>query len=196
MKAIRSEAPLWNSAAAPASNARLSLARFNAETNGGGRTESGEWRNADVAVVQVLSGEIRQGILATGDRFPSLAALARRFGASTNTVRRALLILVEDALVLAEGSGTARRYFVAPVPDDSAWRPPPLPDGRDSLEELLSSLRSSDTCLAAAAKQIGLHLSIVRGWGQRHPWVAKEIDQAMSEGKRRHFSARFRNTAC
>lgn len=185
--AIRTESPLWNTAAAPVSNERLNIVRFEAATNGGMRSESGEWRNSDVAIVQVLSAEIRQGRLSAGDRLPSLSALTVRFGVSPRTARQAILLLVEDGLAAVEGSGTARRYFVAADTGDADWRPPPLPDGRDALEALLATLQASPVCLSSAANAIGLHLSIVRGWGQRHPHVAEMMERAMCEGQRSSF---------
>lgn len=190
LEAIRTEAPLWNSAAAPASNARLKEALFVEATNGGIRAPSGEWRNSDVALAQVLSAEIRRGVIRAGQSMPSIAALTRRFGVTANTARRALMLLVEDRLVTVQGSNTVRRYFAAVDSNEEDWRPPPLPDGRDALDALLEVLRESDGVLSVAATRIGLHLSVVRGWGQRHPRVARMMEEAAAEGSRRAFVRR------
>ncbi|WP_228924579.1 hypothetical protein [Streptomyces sp. DH7] len=43
------------------------------------------------------------------------------------------------------------------------WRPPPLPDGRNALDELLKLIRDEFECSTTAARVIGLHGSIIEG---------------------------------
>ncbi len=61
------------------------------------------WRR----IADALRLDIVGGKLAPGDRLPSEAMLAKRFAANRHTVRRALGVLAEDGVVVAEqGRGT------------------------------------------------------------------------------------------
>ncbi len=67
------------------------------------------------AIAQTLRDEIATGAWRTGDKLPSEADLARRFGVNRHTVRRGLADLAERGLVHARrGSGV----FVAAPPAD------------------------------------------------------------------------------
>jgi GntR family phosphonate transport system transcriptional regulator len=69
------------------------------------------WRE----IAQTLSGEIGKGAWRTGDKLPSEAVLARRFGVNRHTVRRGLADLAEGGLVHArKGAGV---FVAAPVAD-------------------------------------------------------------------------------
>lgn len=77
------------------------------------RTRTPLW----AAIARTLSDEIAAGHVAPGDRLPTEAALAQRFGVNRHTVRRALGRLAEDGLVLSRrGSGV----FVQSRPTDYA----------------------------------------------------------------------------
>lgn len=69
------------------------------------------WR----AICAALSGEISEGIHATGDKLPTEAALARRFGVNRHTVRHALAEMAAQGLVAPRrGAGV----FVTGAPTD------------------------------------------------------------------------------
>lgn len=63
-------------------------------------------------LVRILLGQIASGMFRPGDRLPSEAQLCERYGVSPMTVRRAINILVDQGVVIAEqGRGT----FVKPL---------------------------------------------------------------------------------
>jgi GntR family transcriptional regulator len=63
-------------------------------------------------LVGILRGQIAAGVFRPGDRLPSEAQLCERYGVSPMTVRRAINILVDQGVVIAEqGRGT----FVRPL---------------------------------------------------------------------------------
>ena len=63
-------------------------------------------------LVGILRGQISAGVFRAGDRLPSEAQLCERYGVSPMTVRRAVNILVDQGVVIAErGRGT----FVRPL---------------------------------------------------------------------------------
>jgi DNA-binding GntR family transcriptional regulator len=63
-------------------------------------------------LVGILRGQIAAGVFRPGDRLPSEAQLCERYGVSPMTVRRAVNILVDQDVVIAEqGRGT----FVKPL---------------------------------------------------------------------------------
>lgn len=67
------------------------------------------------AIAATLRDEVAQGLYAPGDRLPTEAALALRFGVNRHTVRHALATLAEAGLVRSRrGSGV----FVAQRPTD------------------------------------------------------------------------------
>lgn len=69
------------------------------------------------SIAGTLGGEIAQGLYRPGDRLPTEAALAARFGVNRHTVRRAI------AALAAAGTVTSRRgsgVFVAARPTDYA----------------------------------------------------------------------------
>lgn len=69
------------------------------------------------AIAETLRTEIRSGAYAPGDRLPSEADLARRFGVNRHTVRHALSVLVAASEVRTrKGAGV----FVAAKPTDYA----------------------------------------------------------------------------
>ena len=64
-----------------------------------------------------LTTDIAEGRFTTGDRLPTEAQLAGRFGVNRHTVRRALAVMAEEGLVHSRrGSGV----FVAATPTDYA----------------------------------------------------------------------------
>lgn len=201
LRAIRTEAPLYNCGGAPSPLRELAPGeklcprenrqRFHeatAQATAPWTAQPGtpwQWFNTDVAIAVTLANDMRQGHLSVGDQLPSISLLVNRFGVSTSTIRRAIRLLREDGVVVEQGSGSATRYFLAEPIDDADWRPPPLPDGRDALDALLAAIRAGAISLSRAADQIGLHLSIVRGWGQRHPTLQRLIDDALKRGRNR-----------
>ena len=67
---------------------------------GGGVTV---WRQ----IAEAIEAEIASGVLASGARLPTEAALSERFGVNRHTVRQALKSLVDKGLVrVTQGSGT------------------------------------------------------------------------------------------
>ncbi len=69
------------------------------------------------AIAAALRTEIAEGLYAPGDRLPTEAALARRFGVNRHTLRRAVAALADAGLVHARrGAGV----FVAARPMDYA----------------------------------------------------------------------------
>lgn len=69
------------------------------------------WR----AISATLSGEIAEGIYATGDKLPTEATLSRRFGVNRHTVRHALSHMASQGLVVPRrGAGV----FVTGTPTD------------------------------------------------------------------------------
>lgn len=80
--------------------------------------ESGEFIDRDsfepvyAQLVGILRRQVACGVLRPGDQLPSEAQLCRRYGVSPMTVRRAINILVDQGVVVAEqGRGT----FIRPV---------------------------------------------------------------------------------
>ncbi|TFL17733.1 phosphonate metabolism transcriptional regulator PhnF [Jannaschia formosa] len=67
------------------------------------------------AIADVLRGEIAEGARAPGDRLPTEARLAARFGVNRHTVRRAIAALVEEGLVRTRRGAGA---FVAEAPTE------------------------------------------------------------------------------
>lgn len=67
------------------------------------------------AIAEGLRGEIAEGRFGVGDKLPTEAALAERFGVNRHTVRRALGALADEGLVHARrGAGV---FVTAPVTD-------------------------------------------------------------------------------
>lgn len=123
LKAIRTEAPLYNSGGAPSPLRELmpgeqlcphtNTRRFYEATRGGFRPTGRRWRNMDEAVAETIIEDIAEGKLTRGGQFPSGAALVNQFGVSLGTVRRAVRRLVASGALEQRGSGSAVRYFVA-----------------------------------------------------------------------------------
>ena len=68
-----------------------------------------------MAIADALRGDLAEGRYAPGDRLPTEAALAERFGVNRHTVRHGISLLVEEGLVRTRrGSGA----FVAATPTD------------------------------------------------------------------------------
>lgn len=69
------------------------------------------------AIQEALADEIAQGHYAPGDRLPTEAQLAERFGVNRHTVRRALAGLAERDIVFARrGAGVFVRHTPTPYP--------------------------------------------------------------------------------
>lgn len=67
------------------------------------------------AIARSLRADIADRLYLPGDRLPTEAALAKRFGVNRHTVRRALGVLVQDGLVRTRRGAGA---FVAAIPTD------------------------------------------------------------------------------
>lgn len=81
------------------------------DTPGAPRRKTPVWQ----AIAQTLRTDISEGRYTPGDRLPTEAEMAARFGVNRHTVRHALARLVEDGLVRTRrGAGT----FVAAQPTD------------------------------------------------------------------------------
>ncbi|QCK87441.1 FadR family transcriptional regulator [Phreatobacter aquaticus] len=141
------------------------------------------------AIYQSLSGSIAGGHLRSGARLPTERALASRFGAARNTVRRTMNRLAAEGLIIRHvGRGT----FVAPdvKPQETATDEPQfslgeLLEARLMFEPMLAELvaeRASDETLAGLPSYLealrratswiefkeakyALHLAIVRASG-------------------------------
>jgi len=184
LDAIRGEAPLWNTAGAAENNPRLAVRRFIETTGGPGSAEEG-WRNADMAVYQVIASEIAEGVPAIGEVLPPLGTFTSRFGVSAGVARKATRMLEEDGFVVRGHEGGVRRLRVVADRPTPGWRPPPLPDGRDALDVLLAALREHAVVLSiAATRQMKLPVSVVRGWTQRHTHIAEAVDEAIEAGRK------------
>ncbi|QXT41171.1 phosphonate metabolism transcriptional regulator PhnF [Gymnodinialimonas ceratoperidinii] len=69
------------------------------------------------AIHDTLAEEIARGHYAPGDRLPTEAQLADRFGVNRHTVRRALAALAEDDIVFSRrGAGVFVRHVPTPYP--------------------------------------------------------------------------------
>lgn len=189
--AIRREAPLWNVAGAPSSNPRLSIRRFSEATTGCEHDQC----NADMMIYQVIASEIAAGEPGVGEMVPPLRSVTARFGVSPRVARNAIAMLKEDGLIEAvTAKGLQRQRVIANRPAPG-WNPPPLPDGRDALEVLLTALRTKSTVLPIiATREMGLSVNVVRGWAIRHPHISEAIEVATREGQaarlRRRLTAR------
>ena len=68
-----------------------------------------------LAIAEALRSDLTEGRYASGDKLPTEAALAERFGVNRHTVRHGISALVEEGLVRTRrGSGA----FVAAIPTD------------------------------------------------------------------------------
>lgn len=121
---------------------------------GAGRTPLWE------AVARTLCEEIAAGAWRTGDRLPSEADLARRFGVNRHTVRRGLAALAGDGLVHARrGAGV---YVAAPPADYPIGRRVRFTQaiaaaGRVPGREILSiERRAADAAEAEALRLFGV----------------------------------------
>jgi GntR family transcriptional repressor for pyruvate dehydrogenase complex len=140
-------------------------------------------------IYQSLSGSIVEGRLKYGSRLPTERALANRYGAARNTVRRAMSRLAEEGLIERHvGRGTFVAKVAAPAtaplsePDFSLGD---LLEARLMFEPMLAELvteRAADTTLAALSTYLealntaatwaefkeakyALHLAIVKASG-------------------------------
>ena len=76
------------------------------------------WRQ----IADALRDEIASGVLAAGERMPTEAELALRFGVNRHTLRRALAALAADGLVRADqGRGMPGNI----LRERDAWSAPP-----------------------------------------------------------------------
>lgn len=109
------------------------------------------------AIANVVRGEISEGRYAPGDRLPTEAQLAARFGVNRHTVRHGLSRLVDEGLVhTRRGAGA----FVASVPTDYPlgkrvrFHENLLAAGRRPEKRRLDVLRRSATAAEARALAI------------------------------------------
>ncbi len=106
-------------------------------------------------LVRILLGQIAAGVFRPGDRLPSEAQLCRRYGVSPMTVRRAVNILVDQGMVVAEqGRGT----FVRPLELGTATF------SLDRLQQLFredqSTVRLLETRITPATERTARKLAI------------------------------------
>lgn len=165
---------------------------FDALRPQGGPEEIGTRIKSDAAgqaIYQSLSGSITEGRLRSGARLPTERALATRFGAARNTVRRTMNRLAAEGLIIRHvGRGT----FVAPdvKPSEPLAEGPQfglgeLLEARLMFEPMIAELvaeRASDETLAGLSAYLealrqatswiefkeakyALHLAIVRASG-------------------------------
>ena len=110
-------------------------------------------------LVSILLGQIAAGIFRPGDRLPSEAQLCERYGISPMTVRRAINILADQGVVVAEqGRGT----FVKPLELGTATF------GLERLQHLFRSggksrVELSEVSIALAVKRTAHKLAISVG---------------------------------
>lgn len=112
------------------------------------------WRQiADAIRLDIVGGK-----LVNGDRLPTEALLAERFSANRHTVRRALAVLAEEGVVLAEqGRGTfvrSVRRLTYPIGKRTRFR-----EGLKGQAATLASLSLSDkieNATARVAEALGL----------------------------------------
>lgn len=151
-------------------------------------------------IYQSLSGSIADGRLKPGTRLPTERALAARYGAARNTVRRAMSRLAGEGLIERHvGRGTFVAEVVVPV---TASLPEPdfslgdLLEARLMFEPMLAELvteRAAATTLAALSTHLealstaatwvefkeakyALHLAIVRASGNAFlAWTFERI---------------------
>lgn len=140
-------------------------------------------------IYQSLSGSIADGRLKSGTRLPTERALASRFGAARNTVRRAMSRLADEGLIERHvGRGTFVSKVVRPAqkaPHEPDFSLGDLLEARLMFEPMLAELvteRASDATLAALSTYLealktastwgefkeakyALHLAIVRASG-------------------------------
>lgn len=142
------------------------------------------------AIYQSLSGSIAEGRLRSGARLPTERALASRFGAARNTVRRTMNRLAAEGLIVRHvGRGTFVAPDVRPSGEAAADQPDfslgELLEARLMFEPMLAELvaeRASDETLAGLSSYLdalrrattwsefkeakyALHLAIVRASG-------------------------------
>lgn len=140
-------------------------------------------------IYQSLSGSIVDGRLKSGTRLPTERALASRYGAARNTVRRAMSRLAEEGLIerhVGRGTFVAKVAASAPVAhSEPEFSLGDLLEARLMFEPMLAELvteRAADTTLAALSTYLealntastwaefkeakyALHLAIVKASG-------------------------------
>ena len=139
-------------------------------------------------IYQSLSGSIVDGRLTSGMRLPTERALANRFGAARNTVRRAMARLADEGLIerhVGRGTFVAKVAAAAPAADEPDFSLGDLLEARLMFEPMLAELvteRAPDTALAALSTYLealntaatwaefkeakyALHLAIVKASG-------------------------------
>ena len=109
------------------------------------------------------------GILRPGDQLPSEAQLCERYGVSPMTVRRAINLLSDQGMVVAEqGRGT----FVKPITmSEASFQLKELQDLFDNTES--TTVRVLEARIVAASKRVArkLHIEI----GQRTVYIRRLI---------------------
>ncbi|GAA0509596.1 GntR family transcriptional regulator [Saccharopolyspora thermophila] len=105
-------------------------------------------------VADDLRAAIQAGTLAPGDRLPKQPELADEYGVSVGTVKSALNVLRQEALIVSrQGEGSwVRRELPASVTDDVAG--PEQSDVPAMLAEVLQRLSVLDERLAAIEKRL------------------------------------------
>ncbi|MFD6128651.1 GntR family transcriptional regulator [Streptomyces diastaticus] len=123
LRAIRTEAPLWNSVHTPSPSrqyggverhsARLTHQRWWKAVGG---FQGEEWRVFET-VARVLREEIASGTYPVGSALPRVADLVNRFGVSAPSARKAVALLEESGDVRCHGRGGGRRWIITPTDD-------------------------------------------------------------------------------
>jgi GntR family phosphonate transport system transcriptional regulator len=120
------------------------------------------WRQ----IVDAIRLDIVGGKLATGDRLPTEAVLAARFSANRHTVRRALAVLAEEGVVLAEqGRGTfvrSARRLSYPIGKRTRFSEGLAGQAQTLVGQLLSSRIENASAAAAAALALKPGSKVIR----------------------------------
>lgn len=152
------------------------------------------------AIANSLRGEMSEGRYAAGDKLPTEAALAARFGVNRHTVRHALSALVDEGLVRTRRGAGA---FVAMAPTDypigrrTRFTENLRRAGRFPGRRILSIEPRAATAGEAAALQIPEGAPVVAAHslslGDGHPLALAEsiypcarlpgIEEALAEGR-------------
>jgi DNA-binding FadR family transcriptional regulator len=132
-------------------------------------------RNLALDVVDTLTGRVRAGVLAVGDKLPTEAAIMDEFGVSRTVVREALSKLQASGVVQTRhGVGT----FVVGVGEASAFRIGP--EQMETLRDVISVLElrigvETESAGLAAMRRTEANLAVMRQ-------ALDEFAAAVSEG--------------
>lgn len=110
-------------------------------------------RSKHVLLEQQIESAIKRGVLSVGDALPSEAELARKYGVSRGTVRRALADLSRKRLIKTEnGIGSHVIFHNQEIRDELRWGKALSTSGFDLSVELLNLTTIEDSRLAEKLK--------------------------------------------